>query len=291
MSEFKMADSGSEFLRLRDVDSSFQNRSNSIFERLGSLEQSNENSIVRTELETAGKRQRNVNRSRNSPRSGSRRLPARVPQHVLSPEKWTKYSLENDGSENFRGMNEHGLNKHVAHSFLADLKKRKSVENTSSAIAVERVSEGVENRDSVVDETKADNARSYKLHVNEQSLTEDSQKVVSNNDNSKFLFKKPSTKRDMASSSTHTWRNGAFVMPEYVVGSSRQQTSPRVGKSPGMKPVAGDHLVNLGHLKDEFDCGVTPEIREEKMEKQKGKRNFRKRKLGQGKDDCEESTN
>ncbi|XP_028394017.1 uncharacterized protein LOC114518252 [Dendronephthya gigantea] len=298
-----MADSRSEFLRLRDVDSSFQNRSNSIFERLGSLEQSNENYTVRTELEIAGKQQRNQTgtRSRNSPRSGSRRLPAGVPQHVLSPEKWTKYSLENDGSENFRGMNEHSLNKHAAHSFLADLKKRKSVGKSRSTIIGDSADteygniEGVVERQSKrkVNESKTDNVKSDEVAINEQTLVKENLEkvdILNDDDDSKLLFRKPSPKIDMTSpSSTHTWRNGAFVMPEYVVGSSRAKESPRVRKSSGLKQVASDRLVNLGHLEDQD--GVTPEIKEEKTGKQKGRRNFRKRKMGEGKDECEENTN
>jgi hypothetical protein len=292
ISKFKMADSKSDFICLKDVDTSFQNRSNSIFGRLGTLEASNENSGVETEDETARKEQRSVNKARNnSPRSASRRLPARVPQHVLSPEKWTKYSLENDGSDEFRGLNEHSLNKHAAHSFLSDLKKRKSVENSrENSPSSKRSKSESDNRAS-----KTDNIKSHKTNTNEQTSNTSSKNLeVSSsidNDDSNLLFKKPEPKIDTSSSkaSAGGWKDGTYTMPEYFVGSARTKAGPRPGKRSGVKPVAGNGSVNLEHLGDECADGVATG-EEEKMGKVK--RNFRKRKMDDKRkdDDCENNT-
>ena len=234
-----------EFLRLKNVDSSFQSRSSSIFDRLNTLEPSNENSCSSTENETAMKEQRNLNKDRKNStnsNSGSRRFPSRVPQHVLSPEKWTKYSLEDDGSKEFRGLNEHSLNKHTAHSFLAALKRRNNIEEGSKA--------------------------------NSETLKD-----------SKLLFKKPEQKTDDPPSFSGVWKDGSYVMPEYVVGAARLKGGRKADKHSGVKPVAGNAPVNLGHLDDEFGENVE----EGKVENVKGKRNFRKRKLNEERGDDEKA--
>ena len=286
-----MADSKSEFLRLKDVDPSFQNRSNNIFDGLSSLEPSNENSSASTEDESAVKNQRTPKRSRNN----SRRLPARVPQHVLSPEKWTKYSLESDGSEGFQGLNEHSLNKHAAHSFLADLMKRKSVENSheNSLKCPENVTEGNKpesgNQNIGIESKRAD----VKVKENEQTSKANSEnsEVLDSQDDSKFFFKKPESKKDVTSSTNAAgvWKEGSYVMPEYVVGSARPKGNPQVSKSSGVKSVAGTGVVSLGHLG--VKSGDDVEMEEQKMGKVKWKRNFRKRKMDEREDgDCEKNT-
>ena len=287
-----MADSKSEFLRLRNVDSSFQNRSSSIFDGLDILEPSKHNSRGSTADKTATKEKKNWNKRRNnSPRRGSRRLPAPVPQHVLSPEKWTKYSLEDDGSGEFRGLNEHSLNKHAAHSFLADLKKRKSIENAKQICpeSVSHTTNSSSKNQDLATESK-DVEKTVKVKQNEPILTTESEGCTASNiqDDSKFLFKKPKPKKDVTSSSSSAgvWKDGSYIMPEYVVGSARSKGSPRVSKRPGAKPVAGNGPVNLGHLQDERG----DDVEEGKIGTKKGKRNFRKRKLDQEqKDDGEET--
>lgn len=283
----KMADSSSEFIRLKNVDSSFQNRSNSIFDRLCSLEPASENSCISRENETARKKQDDADKVQNiSPRIGaSKRLPARVPQHVLTPEKWTKYSLENDGTENLKGVNEHSLNKYAAHSFLADLKKRKSVENSN-----ENSINCFENITKRVTETSRDNVQTFPVTANEQTSKPNVQhdKVLSTENDSKFLFKKPESKIVMNSSSdtTGVWKDGTYVMPEYEVGWAKPKASPRQGNSLGIK-LANGGSVSLSHLEDEVEDGVT--VAEQKRKK-KGKRNFRKRKCDDGtKDDSEKN--
>lgn len=280
----KMADSRSEFIRLKNVDSSFQNRSNSIFDKLSSLEPANENSSASIGNETRRKKQEDTNKSRNiSPRSGgSKRLPARVPQHVLSPEKWTKYSLENDGTENLKGINEHSLNMFAAHSFLADLKKRKSCENSND--------KSLNCLENITTETKRGNVQSDQVTANEQTsktYVENDEVLRSEND-SKFLFKKPEQKIEMTSSSTAgVWKDGTYIMPEYEVGSAKPKASPRQGNSLGKK-LPGKGSVNLSHLEDEVEDGVAVGVQEGNK---KGKRNFRKRKMDdETKDDCEKNT-
>ena len=279
----KMADSRSEFICLKNVDSSFQNRSNSVFDRLNSLEPASDNCSASIEDATRRKKQENANKSRNiSARcAGSKRLPARVPQHVLSPEKWTKYSLENDGTENLKGINEHSLNKYAAHSFLADLKKRKAYKNSND--------KSLNCRENITTETRR-NVQSDKVTANEQTLKTnvENNEVLGSEIDTKFLFKKPEPKIDMTSSTTGVWKDGTYIMPEYEVGSAKPKASPKQGNSLGKEPAGGKGLVILSHLGDEVEDGVTVDVQEGKK---KGKRNFRKRKVDdETKDDCEKDT-
>ena len=279
----KMADSRSEFICLKNVDSSFQNRSNSVFDRLNSLEPANDNSSASIENETRRKKQEDANiKSRNiSARSGgSKRLPARVPQHVLSPEKWTKYSLENDGTENLKGINEHSLNKYAARSFLADLKKRNAYKNSNKSLNC---------CENITTETRR-NVQSDKVTANEQTLKTnvENDEVLRSEIDTKFLFKKPEPTIDMTSTTTGVWKDGTYIMPEYEVGSAKPKASPKQGNSLGKEPAGGKGLVILSHLGDEVEDGVTVDVQEGKK---KGKRNFRKRKVDdETKDDCEKDT-
>ena len=273
--DLTMADLPSDFIRLNNVDSSFQNRSNSIFDRLNSLEPAHGNTPVSKEDEIMRNRHRNVNKNGNQ----SGRLPARVPQHVLSPDKWTKYSLENDGSEPFRGLNEHNLNKYAAHTFLADLQKRKSFETKKSSPNEGKKSRDVEGHVDIPGDRKTP----------EQSSNQNIE--LASND-AKLLFKKPESKVDVTSHSTSVgvWKDGTYVMPEHVVGVTQPKVSPRSGERSTAKTVVGNGPVNLDHLED--NCGE--DILEKqvgKMNTQKGRRNFRKRKIEEDKneEDCEKS--
>ena len=76
-----MAEKDGKFIRLRNVDNSFQERSNFVFAKLDDL-------TPKTKHEKREEKDKNIG---SKPR---RRLPKRVPDHVLSPEKWTKYSLK-----------------------------------------------------------------------------------------------------------------------------------------------------------------------------------------------------
>ena len=57
------------------------------------------------------------------------RRPKKVPDHVLHPEKWTKYSLEEDGTSSVsNGKTGDALNKEIAMNFIAELKSRRATE-------------------------------------------------------------------------------------------------------------------------------------------------------------------
>ena len=76
-----MAEEDEKFIRLRNVDNSFQERSDFVFAKLDSL-------VPKAGHDEREEKDKNMGRKRRT------RLPKRVPDHVLSPEKWTKYSLK-----------------------------------------------------------------------------------------------------------------------------------------------------------------------------------------------------
>lgn len=112
-----MTEKRDEFLRIVG-DSDFQDRSKSIFGCLDKLEPEQNTEKSETESTPVGPR-----------------APKRVPDHVLHPEKWTKYSLEEDGSEKNAGMTGDALNRHTALSFMDEIRKRK--ENSCKSAELE----------------------------------------------------------------------------------------------------------------------------------------------------------
>ena len=116
----KMTEKKDGFLRIGG-DSDFQGRSHSIFGCLDKLEPEQ-----KTEKSETG------SKSLGAPA----RAPKRVPDHVLHPEKWTKYSLEEDGTEKNAGMlTSDALNRHAALSFMDEIRKRK--ENSNKSVELE----------------------------------------------------------------------------------------------------------------------------------------------------------
>lgn len=234
-----MAAGEREFIRLKSGDESFQRRSDFVFAGLGSLEPSGE---VLENVTLARREQRMVHSGRNATR-----LPSKVPRHVLCPEKWTKYSLEFDGSEAFRGVNEHDLNKHAAHSFLETLRKRKA----------------------------------EKIEPTQQRTEELSKNKT------KISFRKPFVSKDKHSSHKSgkgEWKNGTYVMPEYLAGvSSRSRAKARkVGstKDSGVSSSASGAKVCLGHLReDSGDETMAESVREPCVKQRKGRRAFKKREV------------
>ena len=121
----KMTEKKDGFLQIGG-DSDFQGRSNSIFGCLDKLEPDQKTEKCETESKPLGAR-----------------APKRVPDHVLHPEKWTKYSLEEDGTEKNAGMTGDALNRHAALSFMDEIRKRtenscKSVELASDVEMAEK---------------------------------------------------------------------------------------------------------------------------------------------------------
>lgn len=164
-----MAQEKKDFLHING-DEGFQSRANSIFESLDNLEPSKES-------------------EKSPPRhvsGGKRRRPNQVPDHVLHPEKWTKYSLEEDGSESLGRLSANEVNRHAALSFLNDLKNRRKTTEKES--------------DSSGDQS--DNEKHHSFAKPRDKLTDTS-----------------STDRQHAIS-----KQGVTVMPEYVVGKTKTET-------------------------------------------------------------------
>ena len=104
-----MADCSGEYLHIRG-DSKFQQRSNAVFSCLDNLEP--HSADIAPENDTVSPLGR-----------------CKKPDHVLHPERWKKYSLE-DVKETVDGLSGDELNRHTALSFLEDLRKRKAQDET-----------------------------------------------------------------------------------------------------------------------------------------------------------------
>lgn len=191
-----MAEKKEDFLRISG-DSDFQGRSNSIFGCLDKLEP--EQKADDSEIE----------RKPHGARLPSR--PRRVPDHILHPEKWTKYSLEEDGSDKIPGMSGDALNRHAALSFMDEIRNRK--ENAPK-----------ENSESDVEMTEK--------HVFSKSAIKHKMEVDETPPRSQIV-------------------EGVNVMAEYVVGRSRAKvpkTQLSSAENPLRSP---EDSVELDHLQDQ----------------------------------------
>ncbi len=103
-----------------NVDAGFQSRRNAIFAGLTDLEKKHEKEIS---TDDPFAENFDAERLRN-------RRPKRVPDHVLHPQKWQKYSLEEDGtdSKDYESVSGDNLNKRIATNFLQELADRKKKE-------------------------------------------------------------------------------------------------------------------------------------------------------------------
>ncbi len=121
-----MAAEGNSFVHTA-CDNQFMSRSDAIFSGLANLEKKHEEGLSKDDpfAEIAP-----VHRQA---RHGRNRRPNRVPDHVLHPQKWTEYSLKEDGSEGYKHLTGDNLNKRVAAEFLQDLAKQRKVGNTGAS--------------------------------------------------------------------------------------------------------------------------------------------------------------
>ncbi|XP_065051336.1 uncharacterized protein LOC135681011 [Rhopilema esculentum] len=119
-----MDDANKGSFALSGVDAKFRARNSAIFSGLSDLEEKHEQEVSKDDPF-----------SENVPVKRQPRKPQRVPQHVLHPEKWTEYSLEEDGTQQLCKEGKIGdeLNKNVALNFLEDLRKRKEDEDKNSS--------------------------------------------------------------------------------------------------------------------------------------------------------------
>ena len=213
-----------DFLRISgDLD--FQNRSDSIFGSLDNLEPEQKSE---TESKPHGPR-----------------APKHVPDHVLHPQKWTKYSLEDDGTDKSTGMSGEALNRHVALSFLDDIRKRKedltmNSESESDVVMTEK-------------HVFSKSAIKHKMEIDEAPLQS---QIV----------------------------EGVNIMKEYVVGLSPAKTTRREYKklSGDKKLNSSGESVSLGHLEErevgDSDSDISAGV-SEPVEEQHEKVKFAKRKV------------
>lgn len=194
-----------EFLHITG-DEGFQNRAKSVFEGLDSLEPS---------------KQSGESRSRANSRAVKRRRPNQVPDHVLNPGKWTKYSLEEDGSQSLGRMSANEVNRHAALSFLDELKKRK----------------------------KSSEKNSLESKFNENQNVTDSA--------SHHAFEKPSPKNVDSTPKNVIIKQGVNVMPEYVVGKTKNSAKSKKiiasANSSSDTKTADIHISHLLHEDGEKD--------------------------------------
>lgn len=223
----KMSEKKDDFLRIGG-DSNFQDRSNAIFGCLDKLEPEQKAEKSETESKPLGPR-----------------APKRVPEHVLHPEKWTKYSLEYDGTENNTGMTGDALNRQTALSFLEEIRKRK--ENTCKSAELES--------DVVMAEK----------HVFSKSAIKHKMEVDEDHSRSQIV-------------------EGVNIMPEYVVGQSPAKTPkrqpPQAQSADKTKHSPGDGVC-LEHLEEQETVETARSTKEvsDSAEEQKEKATFTKRKV------------
>ena len=201
---FDMNREGDEFLHIKG-DSNFQQRSSAVFSCLDNLEPDHD-----TKNESKGERSRRC----------------RIPDHIVHPERWGKYSLE-DVKEAIGGLSGDALNRHVALSFIDDLKKRKA-------------------------EKEEDTTNTAQLQ-NEVFDKEMKEKIVFSKDVIKH-------KMEVDEVASPTAQGSARVISECAVGqtpSTRSSKSKRTAKIKMASPHASGAVVDLSHLKEaEKECDV-----------------------------------
>lgn len=222
-----MTEKKDEFLRIGG-DSDFQGRSNSIFACLDKLEPEQKTETSETESKPVGPR-----------------APKRVPDHVLHPAKWTKYSLEEDGTEKNAGMTGDALNRHTALSFMDEIRKRK--ENSCKSAELES--------DVVMAEK----------HVFSKSAIKHKMEVYEVPPRSVVV-------------------EGVNVMPEYVIGQSPAKTPQKQSQAHSADKTkhSPGEVVSLEHLEEKETIDSASESKGQVSDsagEQKEKATFTKRKV------------
>ena len=229
-----MEEKKDDFMRISG-DSDFQGRSNSIFGSLDKLEP-----VQKSETETELK---------------PPRAPKHVPDHVLHPEKWTKYSLEDDGTDTNTGLSGDALNRHVAFSFIGEIRKRKQTPSADACVE----------SDVVMSEKHVFSKSAFK-HEKEEGEGHPKSQIV----------------------------EGVNVMPEYVIGVSPAKTPKREQTTqPHDKKLhsPGD-TVCLDHLEENETLEGSENVSGSGGEQQDGakfvKRKFKSRRLREHKSSTED---
>lgn len=243
-----MSEKNSDFLHIHG-DKDFQKRSESVFASLDRLEPQKEE-------------------EKELKRTISKR-PHKVPDHVLHPQKWTKYSLEEDGSEQMGRMNANDINKHAALSFLDELKERRKSGSGSQS--------SKKSADFVKDSDFGKNIAESKLHFSKPRSTDN-------------------TEMETERISFGSQKDGVHTMPEYVVGKAKLPAKAKKPEPPMPKDDKGTKDVQIEHLleeeedemvdKDTKDSGEGLSVTIEESEKRDSKKEevkFAKRKRKQEK--------
>ena len=190
----------------------FNQRNDAIFGGLSGLEEKYEKEVPKDDpfAETCAKK-------------GKPRRPHKVPDHVLHPEKWTKYSLEEDGTGAVAsGQTGDALNQEIAVNFIAELKNRKAKEAEKCEDGKMEVS--VEEKTS--NQTGLKRKRDQVEEDDEEPLTEKANENIRSTVNS----------------------GAAVVMKTYEFGQKQSRKSnlhPKADKSEG-----SETELNLSHLSD-----------------------------------------
>lgn len=131
--------------------------------------------------------------------------PARVPDHVRNPRKWTKYDLSDDGTNNseYEGLNSDQLNRRAAFEFLHQL-RGKELESCDQ-------------------ETPPSGSRDGEKS---QVTFKPKRQGISHDVKQGPIHRGPGDQTDKAH-----YQSGVLRMPEYVVGSKQQRKHPLAKKT------------------------------------------------------------
>ncbi|KAF1740298.1 hypothetical protein MXB_2292 [Myxobolus squamalis] len=97
-------------------------------------DESEENSVSLVELNSPTKRKLNTGKNSDCKRSNKNSLNS-TPEYEKNPDKWIKYSLENDGTSLIygSGLSSNEINRKAAFEFFQELRLRKSDENHTNS--------------------------------------------------------------------------------------------------------------------------------------------------------------
>ena len=206
----------------------FRSRNEAIFGSLMALEQKHEDATPKddpfSEVDVSEKQHRRL------------RKPARVPDHVLHPQKYTKYSLEEDGTKTYghddKDGGHHGssatqgdqLNKRVALDFLKDLRQRKGKEK------------------------KCANKEAADISFEKSSLKRKRDEVMADEERAM----RDSVGSEEANGSSFGSLGSCHKMQTYKFGQKHEKKEVKNPQKTDIDVEAGKEL-NLSHLEDEND--------------------------------------
>ncbi len=184
-------------------------------------------------------------------------IPAHVPGYLSNPEKWTRYSLSEDGTSGMQGLNADQVNAHAAFQFLKELEGRKASVCDYSGSA-DRVG---------VDSTRASRKVGFRTQVSKPRTS--TQRQTGMTDGVQRSLSPPHVSHEDFGTSNYSnggrgdsvlGGSGVFRMPEYVVGGQKKKRCKHtrrqaLGKERNEDGGGdGDNartVVNLSHLAEE----------------------------------------